>query len=187
VESPHDPALHPSGPREPPNDPPHGTTPDTSVTPGHAGVLAGSFVPHDGAATRPCVERDNVDKEVDTSPADAPLDVNTRTHLAYDNARALNSLYYAGPHHTLSRAPAATHHDASPVRNTYPRHQPLRQTILPETFGRERRPGVPTPVDTSSGEPGVVAVVQLRGGWLFPHGTVIGIYAHAPLARVGSM
>ncbi len=33
----------------------------------------------------------------------------------------------------------------------------------------------------------LVAVFQSRGSQLFPHGTVIGIYAHAPLARVGSM
>ncbi len=120
VESPHAPALRPPGPREPPDDPPHGTTPGTLATPRCAGVLAGSFVPQDGAATRPCVERDNVDEEVDTSPVDAQLDVNARTRLAYDNERALNLPSYAGPHHNPSRAPATTRHDASPVCNTYP-------------------------------------------------------------------
>jgi hypothetical protein len=64
VESPHTPASCPSGPREPPDGPPYGTTPGTSATPGDAGVLVGSFVPQDGAATCPCVERDNVDEEV---------------------------------------------------------------------------------------------------------------------------
>jgi hypothetical protein len=130
----------------PPMTPPHGRTPGTSATP--------ERVSQDGVATCPCVERNNVDKEVDNSPADAPLDVNARTRLAYDNARALNLPYYAGPHHTPSRAPAATRHNTSPVRNTYPRRQPLQQTTLPETFGHKRRPGVPTPVDTSSGKPG---------------------------------
>jgi hypothetical protein len=43
VGSPHAPASRPLGPREPPDDPPHGTTPGMLATPGRAGVLAGSF------------------------------------------------------------------------------------------------------------------------------------------------
>jgi hypothetical protein len=142
------PASCASGPREPPNDPPPGTTPGMAATPRRVGVLGGTLVPPAYNALHPCVEREDVSGEDDNYPADAPLDVNACTRLAYDNARALNSPYYAGP------APAATRHGASPVRNTYPRRQPLRQTTLPETFGCERHPGIPTPVDTSPGKPG---------------------------------
>jgi hypothetical protein len=110
-----------SGPREPPDDPPH-----------------------------------NVVEEAATSLADTLLDVNARTRLAYDRVRAMNLQYHA-PRATPSRAPATTRRDALPVRNPYLPRDSLRQTTLPETFVRERGPGVPAPIDALTGEPGAAS------------------------------
>ncbi len=153
MESKHAPALCALEPREPPVDPPPGATPGMAATPGRMGVLGGTLVPPAYDAPRPCVEREDVSGEDDNYPVDAPIDMNAHTQLAYNNVHALNLSLCPGPLRTPPRTPAATRLKASPICNPYSSSQSRpsqHQTTIPETLGRERRPGMPIHVDTTT-------------------------------------
>ncbi len=120
------------------------------------GALKGTYVPPDNNAPRPCVGSGDVCGETDQSPDDASIDVNARTCLAYENARALNPSLCAVPSWAPLRTPDTMRHKVLSVRNPYPSSQSRpsqRQTTIPKTLGCNRQ-SVPNPIDTKNGARG---------------------------------
>jgi hypothetical protein len=146
AETKHATTSHPSGPLEPPDE-----IPDTTNTAKHMGIPGGLLV---SVNQRHWNEHHDVMEENGLPPDNEPLNVTVRTRLAYDTAWALNQSLHSSHIWTPTWTLAATRCKVSPVHNPYSStpwiHPSLRQTTIPETFGHERQPGMPTHINTTS-------------------------------------
>jgi hypothetical protein len=185
VASPQVSTLRASRPREPPDD---ALPAGMAAFPGCVAVLGG----------------DN--DQFDSTPVDGPVDINARTRLAYNHARALNTPPRPLPQHIMrfphvprfpprhkplpqhvarlppSAIPTTRLHNPGPPYARQPSLKPLATTVAPACPLTLIRPLV------HAATTGVlVAIVPLWGGPLSLLDTAIRICAPAPLVQAGTM